>query len=54
MAIPTKQLDDNSYQMHLIIGSDISTLDETQIPLDVFFDTVLEIEQVCLQKLYHW
>ena len=50
MAIPTKQLDDNSYQIHLVIGSDISSLDETQVPLDAFFDAALDIEQVCLQK----
>ena len=49
MAIPTRQSDDDtsSYNMHLIIRSDISTLDKTQVPLDVFFDTTLDIEQVC-------
>ena len=48
MAIPTVQLDNNTYHMHLIIQSDISTLDKTQIPLDLFFDAILVIEQVCL------
>ena len=47
MAIPTLQLDNNTYHMHLIIRSDISTLDKTQIPLDLFFDAILNIEQVC-------
>ena len=50
MAIPSNPPDDNGHQMHLIIRSDISTLDETQVPLDVFFEAVLDIEQVRLRK----